>query len=195
MQLLSHFALVADPHRKQGQRYELAQVLLLTVLATLSNASSYRMIEEYIQSHLKLFKKQFNLKWKRAPDYSQIRNIITALSTQEMEKALRIYSKEITDEKKAEKGDLRIYIGIDGKTLRGSIDRFKHKTPLHQLGAFDLDGNIIIGHIDVKEKSNEIPAVQQLLKELNLQGCVFTLDAMHCQKKRLKSSNNKATMH
>lgn len=195
MQLLSHFSLVADPRRKQGQRYELAHVLLLTVLATLSNASSYRMIEEYIQSHLDVFKKQFDLRWKRAPDYSQIRNIITALSTQEMEKALRIYSKEIGDEKKAERGQLRIYIGIDGKTLRGSIDRFKHKTPLHQLGAFDLNGNIILGHIDVSEKSNEIPAVQQLLKELNLQGCVFTLDAMHCQKKRLKSSKSRATMH
>lgn len=195
MQLLSHFSLVADPRRKQGQRYELAPVLLLTVLATLSNASSYRMIEEYIKSHLDIFKKQFELKWKRAPDYSQIRNIITALSTQEMEKVLRIYSKEIGNEKKAERGELRVYIGIDGKTLRGSMDRFKHKTPLHQLGAFDLEGNIILGHIDVSEKSNEIPAVQQLFKELKLQGCVFTLDAMHCQKKRLKSSKSRATMH
>jgi len=66
-------------------------------------------------------KKQFNLRWTRAPDYSQIRNILTALSSKEMEKALRIYSKEITDEKKAERDNLRIYIGIDGKTLRGSI--------------------------------------------------------------------------
>lgn len=194
MQLLSHFIQIADPRRKQGQRYGLAHVLLLTVLATLSNASSYRMIEEYIKSHLKLFKKQFNLKWKRAPDYSQIRNIIIAISTTEMEKALRLYSKEIADGNKIEGDGTRIYIGIDGKTLRGSIDRSLHKSPLHQLGAFELNGNIILGHIDVKEKSNEIPAVQQLIKELNLQGCVFTLDAMHCQKKQFKPSKNKVTM-
>jgi len=195
MQLLSHFSKIADPRRKQGQRYELAPVLLLTVLATLSNAGSYRMIEEYIKSNLELFKKQFDLAWNRAPDYSQIRNIITALSITKMEKAFRLYSKEFPNEKKAEKDKLRLYIAIDGKTLRGSIDRFHSKTPLHQLGAFELEGNIILGHIDVNEKSNEIPAVQQLLKELNLQGCVFTLDAMHCQKKRLKSSKSKAMTH
>jgi len=186
MQLLSHFNLVADPRRKQGQRYPLAPVLLFTVLAILSNASSYRMIEEYISSHLGLLNKKFQLTWKRAPDYSQIRNILTALSTHEMEKVFRIYSKEIKNNTKvdAEGKTIRLYIGIDGKTLRGSIDRFADKKALHLLGAFELDGNIILGHIDVDEKSNEIPGVQQLLKELKLTGCVFTLDAMHCQKKR-----------
>ncbi len=188
MQLLSHLALISDPRRKQGQRYQLAPVLLFTVLAILSNASSYRMIEEYIGSHLGLLKTKFQLSWKRAPDYSQIRNIVTALSTKEVEKAFRIYSKEIREEKKVDAAGktIRYYIGIDGKTLRGSIDRFHDKKALHLLGAFELDGNIILGHIDVDEKSNEIPAAQQLLKELNLSGCVFTLDALHCQKKRWK---------
>ncbi len=127
MQLLSHFSQVADPRRKQGQRYEPAPVLLLTVLATLSNASSYRMIEEYINSNLVLFKQQFDLAWKRAPDYSQIRNSVTALSRKEIEKVFRLYSNEIPKEKKAGKDTPRLYIGIDGKTLRGSIDRFHTK--------------------------------------------------------------------
>jgi hypothetical protein len=186
MQLLSHLALIADPRRKQGQRYQLAPVLLFTVLAILSNAGSYRMIEAYIASHLELLKKKFQLSWKRAPDYSQIRNILNALSIEEIEKAFRMYSNEIKNEKKlySEGKAIRYYIGIDGKTLRGSMDRFTDKKALHQLSAFELDGNIILAHIDVDEKSNEIPAAQQLLKELNLTGCVFTLDAMHCQKKR-----------
>ena len=186
MQLLSHFAQVSDPRRKQGQRYELAPVLLFTVLAMLSNASSYRMIEDYIESHLGLLNKKFQLTWKRSPDYSQIRNILTALSIKDVEKTFRIYSKEIQQGKNVHSAgeSIRYYIGIDGKTLRGSIDRFADKKALHQLSAFELDGNIILGHIDVDEKSNEIPAVQQLLKELKLTGCVFTLDAMHCQKKR-----------
>jgi len=42
-------------------------------------------------------------------------------------------------------------------------------------------------HIDIDEKSNEIPAVQKLLEELDVAGHIITCDAMHCQKKPSKS--------
>lgn len=50
------------------------------------------------------------------------------------------------------------------------------------LSAFATQEQLVLGHLTVSEKSNEIPAVQQLIEELGLSGCVFTLDAMHCQK-------------
>jgi hypothetical protein len=73
-------------------------------------------------------------------------------------------------------------IAIDGKTLRGSFDAFNDRKAAHVLSAFDVDGQIILGHLAIAEKSNEIPAAQEMIAALGLSGRLFTLDAMHCQK-------------
>ena len=51
------------------------------------------------------------------------------------------------------------------------------------LSAFTHTQQLILGHVSIQEKSNEIPAAQQLIEALGLRGRVFTLDAEHCQKK------------
>jgi hypothetical protein len=54
------------------------------------------------------------------------------------------------------------------------------------LSAFATDTALVLAHIEIDEKSNEIPAVQKLLEELDVAGHIVTLDAMHCQKKPSK---------
>ncbi len=73
-------------------------------------------------------------------------------------------------------------VAIDGKTLRGSFDAFHDRKAAHVLSAFAADGQIILGHVAVAEKSNEIPAAQEMIASLRLERRLFTLDAMHCQK-------------
>ena len=66
------------------------------------------------------------------------------------------------------------------------------------LHAFDVEAGLVLAHVDIEEKSDEITAAQQLLGELNVAHSIVTLDAMHCQKKpsrpphrcRLASSSN-----
>lgn len=182
MKILSHLESIADPRRAQGQRYQLKYVLLFTVFAMLSNAKSYRNIEAFINACLKKLNKAFKIEWKRSPDYTQIRNIIIAIEKESMEKAFRMYSKELSEAPVGNK-KCRMYIAFDGKALRGSIDHFQDKKCLQELFAYEINGKIILGHIDIDEKSNEIHAVQEIIQKLNLHDCVFTADAMHCQKK------------
>lgn len=78
----------------------------------------------------------------------------------------------------------RQFIALDGKALRGSASRLEDMTARHIVSAFDQQGLIVLGHVEVAEKSNEIPAAQALIESLGLQGRVFTMDALHCQKKR-----------
>jgi hypothetical protein len=54
------------------------------------------------------------------------------------------------------------------------------------LSAFAADTALVLAHIEIDEKSNEIPAVQKLMEELNLADRIVTCDAMHCQKKPSK---------
>jgi hypothetical protein len=73
-------------------------------------------------------------------------------------------------------------IAVDGKTLRGSFDAFCDRKAAHMLSALRQADQIVLGHLMVDEKSNEIPAAPELIEALGLQGCLFTLDAEHCQK-------------
>ena len=56
------------------------------------------------------------------------------------------------------------------------------------LRAFSVGTEIILGHIAIMEKSNEIPAMQTLLRELGLSGTVCTGDALHCQIKTVEAA-------
>ena len=77
---------------------------------------------------------------------------------------------------------------LDGKTLRGSYDNKNGEKALHLLMAFCTNNKIILGHVNVtKDKTNEIPCAQELITELGLpDGAIYTLDALHCQKKLLR---------
>ena len=52
------------------------------------------------------------------------------------------------------------------------------------VAALSQEDLIILGHVEVDDKSNEIPAVQSLIESLEIAGGIITLDALHCQKKR-----------
>ena len=70
---------------------------------------------------------------------------------------------------------------IDGKTLRGSGNRRQGQRPLHLVSAWASDQGLVLGQVQTKEKSNEITAIPELLKMLDLKGSTVTLDAMGCQ--------------
>ncbi len=75
---------------------------------------------------------------------------------------------------------IRLVIAIDGKTVRGARNK-TGKAP-HLVAALAHGIGAVLGQVAVEEKSNEIPAVRELLKAFtDLAGAVFTIDAMHTQ--------------
>jgi predicted transposase YbfD/YdcC len=72
-------------------------------------------------------------------------------------------------------------VAIDGKTLRRSHDRSLGKEALHMVSAWVSGNGLVLGQLKVDDKSNEIPAVPELLEMLEIEGCIVTLDALHCQ--------------
>ena len=73
-------------------------------------------------------------------------------------------------------------IAIDGKTLRHSYDKGKNKGAIHMVSAWACQNSLVLGQVKVNEKSNEIEAIPRLLKMLEIQGCIVTIDAMGTQK-------------
>ena len=77
-------------------------------------------------------------------------------------------------------------MALDGKVLKGSFDAFNDTRAKQMLSAFAAGTVLVLAHIEIDEKSNEIPAVQKLLEELDVADHIVTCDAMHCQKKPSK---------
>jgi predicted transposase YbfD/YdcC len=71
-------------------------------------------------------------------------------------------------------------VSIDGKALRHAFN--KGDTIPHIVSAWASKNGLVLGQVKVNDKSNEITAIPELLRALELEGCVVTIDAMGCQK-------------
>ena len=175
-----------DHRRSQGQRYELRFIVLFSIMAILSNAKSYRDIARFIKKHFEKLQKDFGLKWKKAPAYTTVRNIIQGIDKQELESCFRAYAQSLLGAGQ----DNPIGVAVDGKVLRGSYDHFQDKKAVQVLSFFDTQSELILAHETIDVKTNEIPVAQALIPQLGLEGVVYTLDALHCQKKTFEIADN-----
>ena len=179
--LASCLATIPDRRRAEGKIYGQAGVVLFSIIAMLSGARSYRQIHALIQQRLALLNAAFpGAALRRAPAYTSVRGILQQIDPNELERAFRRHAEGL-DRTCAEAPSR--FIAIDGKTLRQSFDALADRKAAHVLSAFAVDHQIILAHEVIDEKSNEIPAAQALIAALGLTGRVFTLDAMHCQKR------------
>jgi DDE_Tnp_1-associated len=176
---LTLLAEIEDPRRAEGKLYRLPHVVLFAILAMVAGANSYRGIHSFIDVHLPRLRKFFGLKWRRTPAYTTIRIILQQLDAASVEQVFRRHAA-IIHEKSTPEGQRHIV--IDGKALRQSFDDFHDRKAAHILSAFATEAALVLAHLDCDEKSNEIPAVQGLLRQLGLEQALLTVDAMHCQK-------------
>jgi len=173
-------ALIPDQRRAEGKLYKLPYVLLFSILAIVSGANSYRGVWTFIKVHRRKLNKAFEINWKKAPVHTSIRFILQGLKPEDVEKAFRDHAAKLNDDETI--GGVRA-LAIDGKVLKGSFDAFNDARAKQMLSAFATDTALVLAHIEIDEKSNEIPAAQKLLEELDLADRIVALDAMHCQKK------------
>jgi hypothetical protein len=181
--LLTALRDVADPRRAQGKRYPLPYLLLFTVLALMSGARSYRGIITFLGERRELLNQHFGVALQRAPAVNTLRTVLQSLDAEALERAFRQHAKDLLSlVEAAGEANRRPLIALDGKTLRGSFDHLNDKKAAQTITAFASASAILLAHTEIDEKSNEIPAAQQMIRDLGLTGVIFTADAMHCQK-------------
>jgi hypothetical protein len=179
--LLEILRSIPDHRRKEGKRFDLSTVLLYAILSMVAGANSYRQMHEFIRIHLQRLNEAFGLRLPYSPSYTGLRLILQGVDPTALEAAFRRHAFSISPPA-ASVG--LVAVAIDGKTLRGSFDAFSDRKAAHMMSALRQIDQIVLGHLMVDEKSNEIPAAPELIEALGLTGCVFTLDAEHAQKNR-----------
>nr|WP_203104655.1 ISAs1 family transposase [Skermanella rosea] len=176
--LLAALGEVPDPRRAAGKRYPLAPLLLFTVLALLSGATSYRRIIVFLEQRRELLNELFGVALRRAPSVNTLRTVLQDLDADALERAFRRHAASLLARPE---GGMPA-IALDGKTLKGSFDHLNDRKAAQALSAFASEAAILLAHSEIDDKSNEIPAAQRLIAELGLSGVLFTADALHCQK-------------
>ena len=112
---------VPDHRRAEGKVYQLAHVLLFSILAIVSGGNSYRSIVTFIEMHRHRLNEVFGLTWRRAPAHTAIRYILQGLDGDAVEAAFRRHANLLQAAHAKPGGGS---LAIDGKTLRGSFDGF-----------------------------------------------------------------------
>ncbi len=182
MSLIKLLSDLPDARRGQGRRYELNLIIVCSILSILAGARSYRDIHRFIKVNHKNLNQLLGINWKRVPAHTTLRDILKGIKQQTLEWYFRQYSNYLKSDVQLQD---RILVAIDGKVLKGSFDNTEDKGSLNLISAYCSNNDFIIGHIETEDKSNEIPAVQKMLGGLGLKDCIYTMDALHCQKKRL----------
>jgi hypothetical protein len=167
---------IPDHRRAQGKRYDLPHLLLFSILAVMSGATSYRRIHQFIRTHQVRLNAAFGCTWRGTPAYTSIRYVLRGLDAEAIAPHFRAHAAELSEG--------AAVIALDGKTLRGSLDRFEDTRAAQVLSAFALGEQLVLGQIVLEDtgKDHEIQAVQCLIETLGLAGRLYTLDALHLQK-------------
>ena len=124
LEFLTLLAQIPDPRRGQGQKWKLPPVLLATILAILSGATSYRKVHRFIEAHRLHLNEAFEFGWKTAPAYSAIRFILQGLDSDMVERVFRQHGAQLNSSGRSKNVNEMAVVAIDGKTLRGSFDAF-----------------------------------------------------------------------
>ncbi len=173
--LLQVLSLIPDHRKGQGKLHRLEHILFLSVLAQLMGANNYTEIWMWIKKHIQneKIKRLLGVEFIRTPSRSAVCEILAQCNYLELEYAFRIWINELIDIKSIQQ------LAVDGKTINGSSVNEKHSTGV--LSAVLAESGIILAHKQINEKSNEVPALRELIDELD-GSFIYSFDAMNCKK-------------
>jgi predicted transposase YbfD/YdcC len=174
--LIAILSIVRDPRVERTRRHKLVDVLLIALLAMINGAAGWDDIADFAEVREAWLKGFLELPGG-VPSADTFRRVFEALDPGAFGECLAQITADLVK-------DLRgTVVAIDGKTMRGSFDRRTGASPLHIVSAWVAERGLTLGQVVTEEKSNEITAIPELLKTVDVRGATVTIDAMGCQKK------------
>ena len=179
-ELIEFFNSVKDPRRKQGQRHSFQNLLTIIIMAILSGHQGLRGFNRFAIANAKELNQVLDLKYG-IPSYSTFQALLTELDDQ------LLASKFITWVKSFTSSSTDSFIALDGKAIKSSTNggNTKLQNFVSVVSAFGQQSGLVYGMKSYENgKSSEGQALRDLVIQLGLKGKVFTMDALHTQKKR-----------
>ena len=173
--LQEHFAELTDPRVDRGKLHLLLDILVIALCAVICGADTWVEMAAYGRAKEEWLK-QFLLLPKGIPSHDTFARVLARVKPEELQRCFLNWMQAVSDLTHGE------VVALDGKTLRRSFDRAAGKGAIHMVSAWATANRVVLGQQKVDEKSNEITAIPALLRLLEVEGCIVTIDAMGCQK-------------
>jgi predicted transposase YbfD/YdcC len=182
LDILHHFARVEDPRDPRFLTYRLVDLLTTALCAVLSGAKGFEDIAAFGRAKLAWLRSLGLALADGPPSHDTFRDLFRHLAPDAFQDGFSAWIN-------AACARLGLpHVQIDGKALRGS--RGLGGTCLHLVSAWVGANSLTLGQVAVEDKSNEITAIPRLLKLLELNGALVSIDAMGCQKEIAQAIRN-----
>jgi predicted transposase YbfD/YdcC len=180
-EIVASFSTLEDPRSHINRRHPLSSILVIAVLAVLAGAAGPTAIARWAKLKEDLLTTILDLP-HGVPGKDVFRRVLMLLKPDAFEACFNAWIARLRDEATAETGVDRPIVSLDGKTARRSHDAKEDLGPLHVVTAWAGDYGLALGQEVCAEKSNEITAIPELLKKIDVRGGIVTIDAMGTQK-------------
>ena len=169
------FGKIEDPRQGARVRYELYEIIAMTIAAVIGNCDGWEEIEDFCVSKIAWLREHMGLKLEfGVPSWITFERVWERIDPQAFRECFTKWAQQVHQKIAGE------IVSIDGKTVRRS--KSDERNPIHMISAWVSEQELVLGQLCVEEKTNEITTVPLLLELLDISGCIVTADAMSCQK-------------
>ena len=172
--IASQFEEVTDPRANRGCNFPLIEMVFVALCGAICDCNSWVDVSKFGKAKLAWFQRFLPFEFG-IPSHDTFSEVFARLDSVQFYAALQSWTTQIAGSLNGK------VVAFDGKALRRSFDHASAKSALHSVSAWVCGMKLCLGLKSVDDKSNEIPAVQELIDLLDLKGAVVTADAMHCQ--------------
>ncbi|MBN2342629.1 MAG: ISAs1 family transposase [Deltaproteobacteria bacterium] len=168
--------LVPDPRRPQGTRYPLESVIIIALMALVVGADDAESMQGWGEINADWLSGFLDLP-HGVPTQDVFLSVFSALNPETFSEMFIAWM----DLLRLRMNAAGKHIAVDGKTCRRSFDRAKGRSAVHTVSAWLSDAGLVLGQYKTAAKSNEITAIPELLRIIDIRGATITIDAMGCQ--------------
>ena len=171
--IFDHFELLEDPRDIRGKEHELINIVIMTIYGILCGYTDFTNLADFLKVHENYFTKLLDLK-NGTPSHDTLSNVFASIDS-------KIFMQLFIDWIRGIVKDNGLHISIDGKAIKSAKDKINGGNTPYIVSAFLSDIGISIGQVKVDDKSNEITAIPELIKLLDIEDKVITIDAIGTQ--------------
>ena len=161
---------IPDPRSKRKKQHELAEILICIILGFLHGKTKLRRIYRWCKGHTEYLRKYMPMP-SGVPSVSTMSRILSGIDEEMVALAAMNWICGIVNTR-------GIHIAIDGKGLRAAANKIRGERTPYILNAIDVATRLVIGQLAIREKSNEMTAIPELIEMLEIEGSTVTIDAI-----------------
>lgn len=171
--LIDHFEGMTDPRVNRMKLHRLTDIIVIALCAIIAGCDNCDEFEIFGNSHLDWLKTFLELP-NGIPSHDTFERVFARIDPKQFKQCFASWTKNLA-------GIFSGVIAIDGQTHRGARQSNQAKSTVHMVSAWAAGLRLVLAQAKVGEKTNEITAIPEVLRMLDIHGCIITMDAMGCQ--------------